>query len=180
MSETPSIIYREATVEDSYAVAQVHVKSWRESFAGLVPQSFMDNMTVEKRAKAFASRATNGFYKMFLAETLEERVVVGFMDVGKPRDGELPYDAELYAIYLLKEFQRKGIGQELFRMGVEALVAEGMHSMYLLALEVSPYRPFYEKLGGRLAGRKVVTLDGVDFFAVVYAWDSLTLESTHP
>lgn len=173
MSETPAIIYREATVEDSYAVAQVHVKSWHNSFAGLVPQSFMDNMTVEKRAKAFATRAGVGFYKMFLAETEEERAVVGFMDVGESRESELPYEAELYAIYLLKEFQRKGIGQELFRLGVEALVAEGMNSMYLLALEVSPYRPFYEKLGGRLAGSKVVALDGVDFNAVIYAWDNL-------
>ena len=171
MSETPSIIYREATVADSFGVAQVHVKSWRESFAGLVPQSFLDNMTVEKRAKAFANRAGAGFYKMFLAETQEG--VLGFMDVGEPRDRELSYDAELYAIYILKEFQRKGIGQELFRLGVGAAVAAGMNSMYLLALEVSPYRPFYEKLGGKLAGRKVVALDGVDFSAVIYAWDKL-------
>ena len=46
--------FREATVADCVAVAEVHVRSWRESFAGIVPQSFMDRMSVERRAAAFA------------------------------------------------------------------------------------------------------------------------------
>ncbi|HZB44911.1 MAG TPA: hypothetical protein VE360_06695, partial [Pyrinomonadaceae bacterium] len=45
--------FREATVADCAAVAEVHVRSWRESFAGIVPQSFLDGMSVERRAEAF-------------------------------------------------------------------------------------------------------------------------------
>jgi GNAT superfamily N-acetyltransferase len=172
MSETLAINYREATVADSYEVAQVHVQSWRDSFAGLVPQPFLDSMSVEQRAKAFASRATDGFYKMFLAEA-RGRGVVGFMDIGKPRDSRPSYEAELYAIYILKEFQRQGIGQELFNLGVEAAVANGMNSMYLLALEVSPYKSFYEKLGGRCVGKRATMLEGVEYSTLVYAWDKL-------
>ena len=33
--------------------------------------------------------------------------------------------------------------------------------MYLLALEVSPYRAFYEKMGGQVAGRKQIEIEGV-------------------
>ena len=156
MSESPAILYREATVADSYAVAQVHVQSWRDSFAGLVPQSFLDGMSVEQRAKAFASRVTNGFYKMFLAEA-QGRGVVGFMDIGKSRDSQWPYEAELYAIYILKEFQRQGVGQELFNLGVEAIIDEGMNSMYLIALEVSPYNRFMKRwVAVRLTGKLLI------------------------
>ncbi|MGA9995338.1 MAG: GNAT family N-acetyltransferase [Pyrinomonadaceae bacterium] len=172
MSEAPAIIYREATAADSYAVAQVQVHSWQESFKGLVPQSFLDGMSVEQRAEAFLKRAENGFYKMFLAEA-QGRGVVGFMDIGRSRDSQQPYEAELYAIYILKEFQRMGIGRRLFNLGVEAALAVGMNSMYLIALEVSPYKSFYEKLGGRRAGKRAIVLAGVEYSALVYSWDKL-------
>jgi hypothetical protein len=46
--------------------------------------------------------------------------------------------------------------------------------MYLLALEVSPYRPFYEKMGGKLVGKRPVQLMNIDFNAVVYGWERLS------
>ena len=103
------ITFRRATVADSLAVAQVHVQSWRESFKGIVPQSFLDAMSVERREQAFRARFAIDFYRMFLAETANTGVI-GFADFGKPRETERVYTAELYAIYLLRDFQRQGIG----------------------------------------------------------------------
>ena len=54
-----NVSFREATVADCVAVAEVHVRSWKESFAGIVPQSFLDRMSVEKRAAAFAELAAD-------------------------------------------------------------------------------------------------------------------------
>ena len=65
------ITFRRATVADSLAVAQVHVQSWRESFTGIVPQSFLDKMSAAKRAQAFRTRFAVDFYRMFIAETPE-------------------------------------------------------------------------------------------------------------
>lgn len=166
------IHYREATVADCASVAEVHVRSWRESFAGLVPQTFLERMSVERRARAFGERFADGSYRMFVAE-VPGRGVVGFADCGPPRESVGAYEAELYAIYLLPEFQGHGVGGKLFGMVVEELVRRGKGSMYLLALEVSPYRRFYEKMGGRAAGRKQTTLDGVTFDALVYGWEGL-------
>jgi hypothetical protein len=47
------ITFREANITDVLAVAKVHIQSWRESFAGIVPQTYLDKMSVENRAKAF-------------------------------------------------------------------------------------------------------------------------------
>lgn len=38
---------REATVADVDAIAQAHVDAWRTAYAGLVPQEFIDPLTVE-------------------------------------------------------------------------------------------------------------------------------------
>jgi GNAT superfamily N-acetyltransferase len=167
-----NISFREATVADCLAVAGVHVKSWQESFAGIVPQNFLDKMSVEKRANAFEKGFSVDSYKMYVAE-VAECGVVGFADFGEPREDIDAYEGELYAIYLLPEFQRKGIGERLFNLGVEFFVDSGKSSMYLLALEVSPYKSFYEKMGGEIAGKKRIELEGVKYNELVYGWESL-------
>lgn len=150
-------------------MAVVHVRSWRESFAGIVPQSFLDGMSVERRAEAFTKRFGDADYRMFVAEA-EGRGVVGFADFGEPREQLDDYEGELYAIYLLPEFQRRGIGRRLFRLGAEFLKSRGRGSLYLLALEASPYRSFYERLGGRVVGRTSVEIGGVPFDELIYGW----------
>jgi GNAT superfamily N-acetyltransferase len=167
-----NVSFREASVADCAAVAEVHVRSWRESFAGIVPQSFLDRMSVEKRAAAFEEGFGAESYRMYVAEAAG-RGVVGFADFGEARENIDAYEGELYAIYLLPEFQRKGVGERLFKLGVEFLVGGGKDSAYLLALEVSPYRRFYEKMGGRVVGRKQVEIGGVAYDELVYGWRSL-------
>ena len=167
-----NISFREATIADCSAVAAVHVQSWKESFAGVLAQSFLDKMSVEKRAQAFEKGFSAASYKMYVAE-VPERGVIGFADFGEPRESIDAYEAELYAIYLLSEFQRKGIGGRLFDLGVKYFVRSGKRSMYLLALEVNPYRSFYEKMGGQIVGRKQTEIEGVAYYELVYGWDSL-------
>ena len=167
-----NISFREATVADSFAVARVHVRSWKESFAGIVPQIFLDKKSVEKRVKAFEKGFSAPFYKMYVAE-VPERSIVGFADFGEPRENIDAYEGELYAIYLLPEFQRKGIGERLFNLGVDFFIRSGRNSMYLLTLEVSPYRLFYEKMGGQIVGRKQIEIEGIMYDELVYGWNSL-------
>ena len=153
-------------------MARVHVRSWRESFAGVVPQSFLDKMSVEVRAKAFEEGFSAPCYRMYVAE-VPGQGVIGFADFGGAREAVGGYEGELYAIYLLPEFQRKGVGERLFRQGVEFLRRGGKSSMYLLVLEVSPYRKFYEKMGGRVVGRKEMEIEGAAYDELIYGWDSL-------
>lgn len=171
-SQVPSINFREATVSDCVAVAKVHVRSWQESFAGIVPQGFLDKMSIENRAKAFEKGFSADYYKMYVAE-VPEHELVGFADFGAPRENIGAYEGELYAIYLLPEFQRKGIGERLFNLGVESFVRDGRCSMYLYTLEVSPYRTFYEKMGGQIVGRKQREIEGMPFDELAYGWDRL-------
>ncbi|HEY9401748.1 MAG TPA: GNAT family N-acetyltransferase [Pyrinomonadaceae bacterium] len=167
------VSFREAGIADCPAVAKVHVQSWKESFAGIVPQTFLDKMSVEKRAKAFEKRFPDPLYRMYVAEA-SGRGLVGFADFGEARENIDAYDGELYAVYLLPEFQRKGIGKRLFNLGVEFLRASGKSSMYLFALEVSPYRSFYEKMGGKIIGSKQIEIEGAIYDELIYGWKHLS------
>jgi len=127
-------------------------------------------MSVESRSKAFAKRFSEDSYKMYVAE-VPERGVIGFVDFGEPRESIEKYEAELFAIYLLPEFHRKGIGGRLFDLCVDDLVRNGKSSMYVLALEVSPYKSFYEKMGGQVVGRKQIEIESIMYDELVYGWD---------
>ncbi|MDQ3063961.1 MAG: 3-deoxy-manno-octulosonate cytidylyltransferase, partial [Acidobacteriota bacterium] len=170
--EAEKIVYRKANVKDALAVAKVHVESWHKSFAGIVPQAFLNNLTVEKREKAFRQRFDEANYKMFVAETAKDGIV-GFADFGAARESDFAFEAELYAIYLLREFQGKGVGENLFRLCLKEMSADGFNSMYLIALEVSPYKSFYEKMGGKIVGRGNHFLLLVEYKTVIYGWKNL-------
>lgn len=170
--ETPNITYRSATAKDIPAIAKVHVESWQRSFAGLVPRDFLDNMSVARRIEAFERRfGGNSSYQMLVAEDADAGIV-GFADFGKPRKAS-EFDAELYAIYFLPEFQRSGIGANLFRLCLEEMIECGFGSLCLDSLEVSPFRGFYEKLGGTVVGTDKHDLGGVEFKTVLYGWRNL-------
>ena len=87
------ITFREATIADVLAVAKVHIQSWRESFTGIVPQTYLDKMSVENRAKAFENGFAVDFYKMCVADT-QEYGIVGFADFGKIRGNQSKFEAE--------------------------------------------------------------------------------------
>lgn len=164
--------FREANVSDALAVAKVHIRSWRESFAGIVPPTYLDKMSVENRAKAFENGFAASSYKMFVAETSNNEIV-GFADFGRARNRQSKYEAELYAIYLLRDFQRRGIGGKLFKLIVQSVIANGINSLSLISLEASPYKSFYEKMGGRVIERNTTDIEGINYKTVVYGWDKL-------
>jgi 3-deoxy-manno-octulosonate cytidylyltransferase (CMP-KDO synthetase) len=171
--EQEKIIYRRANVTDALAVAKVHIESWRKSFAGIVAQEFLNNLSIEKREKAFQQGFGEANYKMFVAETIRDGVV-GFADFGKSRENESTLEGELYAIYLLPEWQRKRIGENLFRLCQKEMIADKINSMSLEALKASPYKSFYKKMGGQIVGQGKHSLANVEYETVFYGWNNLS------
>lgn len=167
------IIYREANIKDVPAIAEVHIKSWQKSFKGIVPPEFLSSMSLEKRIEAFEQGfAKKDFYKMLVAE-IPENKIIGFADFGIARDKNL-FDAELYAIYFLSEYQRKGIGGNLFRMCQREMLSNDVGSFYLKSLEISPYKKFYQKMGGRKIGEDRHSLAGIEHKTIIYGWKDLS------
>ncbi len=163
---------RAAIQRDMSRVAQVHVESWQRSFAGIAPHDFLAGMSVEKRLKAYSERRCEEFYEMLVAEDREEGIV-GFADFGTPKLA-LDFDAQIFSFYFLPEFQRMGLGERLFRRCVGRLKKNGTASLCLDSLEVSPYRAFYDKMGGKIVGRDSHKLGDEVFATVIYGWNDIS------
>jgi len=163
---------RPAKRSDLPSVAAVHVDSWQRSFAGIAPDEFLASMTVQKRLNAYSERECRDRYEMLVVEHPTDGIV-GFADFGTPKlNGG--YDAQIFSIYFLPEYQRKGLGARLFKRCVDKMLRDDVKSLCLDSLEVSPYRSFYDKLGGRVVAHDGHKLGDKDFETVIYGWEDIS------
>ena len=79
----------------------------------------------------------------------------------------------MYAIYVLAQLQRRGIGARLTAAVVRRLVEQDIDSMLLWVLADNPSRGFYETLGGRRIREKATEVGGIEVIEVAYGWPDL-------
>ena len=167
-------VVRPATLEDVPAIARVHVDAWRETYQGILPSDFLQSLSYESREEQWRPALSDTSNRVHLHVMQEKSGAIGgFVAVG-PTFGELEdYDGELYAIYLLQQYQGQGYGRRLFESGAQALADEGFRSMILWVLEVNPACGFYEHLGGTVVSHKMLEQGGEEHAAVAYGWPEL-------
>jgi GNAT superfamily N-acetyltransferase len=162
---------RMATVADVPAIARVHVESWRTTYKGFVPDDFLDNMAYDQRERMWRQELSEpaSTSLVYVAEDTAGNIV-GFVSGGPERSGDAVYTAELYAIYLLENWQRQGIGRQLTVALVRQLLHAGHRSLLLWVVAENRSRRFYEALGGQPIREKPVTIGGVQLIEVAYGW----------
>ncbi len=163
---------RPATADDATTVARVHVESWRTTYRNLMPNAVLDGLSVERRAdfwRQVIERATKQF--VFVAE--DEGRTVGFVNGGSEQEADPHYTAELYALYLLEDYQGRGYGKALFDVTVKTFAQRGHAAMLLWVLSTNPSRGFYEAMGGTYLKTKPLELGGETLEEVAYGWDDL-------
>ncbi|MCM3216827.1 GNAT family N-acetyltransferase [Niallia taxi] len=103
-----------------------------------------------------------------------EGEIVGFSSGGKERSGNYnEFEGELYAIYILKEHQSKGIGKALVKPIIDEIKEMGLNSMLVLVLKDNISRLFYEALGGKKIDTVEVEIAGKKLFELVYGWEDI-------
>lgn len=156
---------RNASVDDAKAIARVHVDSWKETYSGILPQASLDDLGYRGRENIWKGLDPG---RTFVAE--EDGQVVGFVSVGPERSHDSTHTGELYAIYLLRKWQGRGIGKALFLSGVRALVDAGHRSMLLWVLHENPARAFYASMGGLELRSQSITIFGAEVLEDAYGW----------
>jgi GNAT superfamily N-acetyltransferase len=99
--------------------------------------------------------------------------IVGLISGGAIREPVQTYDAELYAIYLLEQAQRQGVGKALLRELAELLLDEGCTGMIVWVLEKNPSRHFFVKSSAQIVPTKNIQIGGVMLSEVSYGWHDL-------
>lgn len=145
-----SIAYRKAVLEDCHTLAVLKGMVWNTTYKGIYPDEVLENYDVSKNQSIFESICANPDIDLFVAECSGK--VVGLMSCGKPFRPFLHYQQEVGLLYILKEYQRRGIGKEFFEIARKQVREHG-YSEFVVSVNRQNQAaiPFYLAMGGKMA-----------------------------
>jgi ribosomal protein S18 acetylase RimI-like enzyme len=147
------ITYRDATPEDSAALADLHRRSFVETFAHLYrPEdlgSFLDRLSEE----GFRAELLDGRHQVRFAEA--DGVPVAFVKLGPitlPVEPARPA-LEFRQLYVLKGWQGAGVAQALSEWAIGQARSRGAEALYLSVFtENHRAKAFYRRYGFTYVG----------------------------
>ncbi len=132
---------RKAVPEDADGIAYVHHHSWMESYADIIDEAFLKTRTLERSQSIFHKNECRSY---LVVEA--DGMVVGFAGYGKARDADLEGYGEIYALYVLKKYQKMGIGKKLILMAMAMLPEYDRYAVWVLTDNQNAIG-FYQHLG---------------------------------
>jgi len=159
---------RPSKATDAHAIACIYVQTWQDTYLSLVPFGYLYAMSQSQLEQGFINELKSKKVISYVAEDAGK--VVGFASGGYERQGDSIYRGEIYALYVLKNKQRQGIGTELVSALATKLNHFGIHSMLVWVLEHNPYRRFYEKINGIYLRRQRMPFAGEMLETAAYGW----------
>lgn len=165
---------RPARISDALEIGVVQVTGWKTTYQDIVPEAYLEKLTAEGRAEMWRRSMSSPVPQShWLVAENPEGKIVGFVAGGRERSGSTEFPGEFFAIYILPEYQGKGIGSALMQGSAQIMIREGLPAALVWVIARNPFRRFYEVLGGVPIGEKLVPIGGVDLLETAYGWQSL-------
>ncbi|MFD6999264.1 GNAT family N-acetyltransferase [Streptomyces mirabilis] len=162
-------------LSDCERVAEIRIRGWQTAYRGLMPEAYLDALSVAEDAARRRERFGRGGGAIVNLVAERDGEVVGWACHGPYRDDEARGDgigaAELYAIYVDPERVGAGVGRALLTESIARCTAAGHERMLLWVLEGNARaRRFYAQAGfGPDGGEEPFDVDGVAVPEVRYA-----------
>lgn len=139
---------RKANIFDSFEIDEVHVESYKETYKKFITLEVLNNMK-SKRTQRIKDMIEEIKHSNPYLVAIEDNNIVGVIKYGKSNDSVHPGSVEIDAMYLLKEYQGKGIGTELFNECIKE-VSNEYDDLVVRCLDKEKANDFYKKMGGVL------------------------------
>jgi GNAT superfamily N-acetyltransferase len=101
--------------------------------------------------------------------------VYGFASAGPSRDKTLPYEGEIYALYVAPGRTGQGMGTALMSSVFRLFSKSHFSGIVIWALAENPSRFFYEAMGGQLIAERQHPMWGQTLREIGYGWRKLDI-----
>ena len=169
------MVIRQAYPFDAPSIAAVSIESWRTTYDGIIPADFLARLSRSGREAAYEERLSfiTGPTSEFAYVAEDEDRIVGFAYAGPRRTRRVGYLGEIYALYVLEEYQRQGIGHRLVSAVVRHFLSHRLDSMIIWVLIYNPACAFYEALGGGIVAQSSIDIGGTTLLKLGYGWEDI-------
>ena len=168
------IIVRPARVGDAPGIAAVHVATWRSAYAAVLPDHFLAQLSTTRLMAQYdrSIRMGVGVQVAVQVGPTHAALVVGFSTARRSRGSSLG-EGEVETLYVLDDWQNRGLGGLLLRASAKHLAGLGCRSAFAWVLRANPSVFFYTRLGGRQVASGTTCVGGEIIPQVAYAWDPI-------
>ncbi|MDQ0110741.1 GNAT family N-acetyltransferase [Paenibacillus harenae] len=163
---------RKASLEDAKGIAKVHVDSWKSTYKHIISDEFLNNLSYDQRSDLWNRNISKHGNYVFVALNNEEEII-GFADCGKRESNNIDNSGDLTSIYLLEEYQGKGIGKQLLKTLFLQFEDLGYNKVFVEVLKDNKTRYFYEYYGANLFKSELITISGNELSLLKYEWSNI-------
>ena len=162
---------------DAAALAKVHVTSWRQTYADLLPAAYLRQMSPELHARRFRHLLLSPRPAEIVLAAERREGLVGYcagrvLGPGRP--------AEVSTLYVIRTAQGLGLGRRLLTGAARVLQARGAQALRLWVLNGNdPARAFYGHLGGRTVAERPVSGWGGGYRETAFEWPRIAELADH-
>lgn len=146
-----SFTFRDARENDVTQLGELHAVTWAQTYNAQNPNI---QLRQHQWQKAFALENDGSWFCILVISQNNKPVGFAKGKIEKKKEsGEMVGD--LNKIYLLRDYQRMGLGTKLFQLVVERFLSMGVSRMTLFGIPQNPSCYFHEAMGGeRLYNQK--------------------------
>ncbi|WP_230500810.1 GNAT family N-acetyltransferase [Sutcliffiella rhizosphaerae] len=152
---------------------KIVIANWKTTYKGIIEDRYLQTISVVRRQKMWKEAIEEGYETKCLYVVERDRVIIGFATGGSERTNNYRIDDELFAIYILEEFQGQGIGIKLFEKVATFLSKKGYNSILVWVLKDNPSYKFYESFQPTLVGTEQIEIGGKSYEEVAYGWKDI-------
>ena len=140
---------RIASYEDCRSLALLKGTVWETTYRGIYPNEKLDKYDVDLNENKFKNMIKEQSQRLFVV--LSDSKIIGYISCGKIMRAFDKHTHDIGLLYLLKEYQGKGIGRQMFEFAKNELKNQGVTEFIVSCNKYNvPAQQFYKKMGGKI------------------------------
>ena len=147
------MIIEKVKKEDAKELAHNIAVVWNTTYKGIVEEEFLENLYLNEdySVKNIINKIDNkeNYYVLKL-----NNKIVGWIYYDYSSD-KYENTGEIYSLYVLKEYHKKGYGKILFNYAVEDMKKNSINKFVVGCLKGNPANEFYKHMGGKWIGNSL-------------------------
>jgi ribosomal protein S18 acetylase RimI-like enzyme len=160
-------VVRAGEPDDAEALARVFREAWMSAYTGIIPFTHLSAM-VARHGRDYWQRALGGCDNPLVLAVGGQ--VAGYATYGRSR-GNLPYEGEIYELYLAPVYQGLGFGERLFESARARLDQRQLDGLVVWALTDNTNAcDFYWRRGGRPIAESAEHFGEVRIGKTAFGW----------
>ncbi len=153
---------------DAISLAETHEEAWRNAYQGIIPHVSLERM-IARRGPRWWQGAIERKAPLVVLDF--GGAAAGYATLGRRRGGKLPFEGEIFELYVRPAYQGLGFGKMLFEAARKRLEKAGLRGAAVWALADNEGAcAFYLRMGGRAVAECDEQFGDKTLKKIAFAW----------